>query len=405
MSEQDRINQTRAENAHKRTRKKGQFSNFITNLSDSDKQRFITFLAYIVIVLVAVLSSYLQVQFGTDENFKLSVFITNLAFNLAIGILALLLSIKDGRLSNETRRKGDLYETKKEFKQKSVQIVDVDSFRQWNDKTYEDERLDYIMTELAQINIYDTEYLFVSDADLEKLTEEPCECVATHDNKEVIVQLDKIDEYQYESIKYYRSGKFKFKKLPYSFFKSGTGRNEYKFYADNEGRDQKIEVIAYVYRIIMIVVFSVIISLAIVNPTGANGKQVAYDTVSRVANAVISIFMGYSLAHDEKNRLIDGLLFKIDKIEQYLTDIESGTFIPLNKSDVIRIKIEEIRKKRLEQEQTQEIPIIAQEESQPSATESKTVADQQQVEEVTIEMTPEEYEEYTKNHNDASIRG
>ena len=66
---------------------------------------------------------------------------------------------------------------------------------------------------------------------------------------------------------YFRSGKFKFKKLPYSFFKSAVGRNDYKFYADSEGKDKKIELFSYVYRVLSILIFSIIISFSLVNPT------------------------------------------------------------------------------------------------------------------------------------------
>lgn len=374
-------------------RKENSVLNFINNLNDADKQRFVTFLAYIVILAVAVLSSYWSVAFGTKEEFKLSAFVTALCFNIVIGIICLMLSIKDGRLSNETRRRGDLFEMKQEFKRASAKIVDLDAFRQWNDANYEKERKEYIMDELAKINIFDYEYLNVSEEDLKKLLLNPCECVIKKDGKDVIVQLDQIDEYQKEMISHYKSGKFKFKKLPYSFFKSFKGRNDYKYYADTEGSDQKIELMAYVYRITMIVVFSIIISFTLVNPNDANSKQVIYDTVSRLCNAVLSIFMGYSLAHDEKNRLVDGLSFKIDKIDNYITDLDSGKFIPTNRSDAVAQKIKEIRDRK-----------------QAALIENKvevndSIEDKKEVESPIIdndseyiEMTQEEFEELKKNH-------
>lgn len=312
----------------------------IAAANDADKQRLTTYLAYIAVVLIAILSSSLNLLFDLS-NFDAKKYAISVCFNIAFGVVALLLSLKDGRLSNETRRKGELYETKQEFKKQSSFIVDDDSFRQWNDELYEKEKLDYIKTELSKINITDLDYLKLNDKQLKTLLTEEIE----FNNK----ALDKINEDQLETIKKYRDGKFVYKKLPYTFFKSEFNENEYKQYADIEGTNKKIELYAYVYRIAMIVMVPAILGLAVVNPTSAGAKTIAYDMVSRVTNVCTSIFLGYSLAHDESRRLINSLIYKIEKIKQYLVDLETGIFVPKSRDEIQIQKLTKIREKRKEE--------------------------------------------------------
>ena len=89
------------------------FKNTLTKFNDSEKQRILTWLCYVAVISLAILTSSLTLFFDT-ENFNASVFFCSLCFNLAIAILMLILSLRDGRLSNETRKSGELYEIKKE---------------------------------------------------------------------------------------------------------------------------------------------------------------------------------------------------------------------------------------------------------------------------------------------------
>lgn len=321
-----------------------------------DKQRIVTYLCYIFIIVVSVLSSTLSIVFGL-ENFNAPRFITNTCLNVAFSIIALILSWKDGEMASDNRRTGPLAELKEIFKKVVKLIVDTDSFRQWNDRFYEIERKDYIKTQLANAQIFDYEYLLVSDHDLETLKERPrndIELFVKESGETKTIALDQITEYQFRVIDIFRKGKYKFPKIPYTFFRETNNVNSYKKYATEADKNRKIKVFALFYRVGMIVIFSVIFALAIINPNASDGKQIAFDTLSRIFNMVTSLFMGYSLARDEAIRLRDSLEYKISTINDYLADIETGAFVPLNRTEEINRKIEE-RRERIKKSQIEVI--------------------------------------------------
>lgn len=365
MTEQER--QEKLEREDRIKRRKEAAKSFITGMNDADKQRFITYLAYLALLVLAILSSSLSLLFDPSQ-FDFKAYIIAVAFNIAFGVMGLVLSLKDGRLSNETRRKGNLYETKQEFKRQANLIVDDDSFRQWNDEFYKKNKLDHIKNDLARININTLDYLKVSDSDLETLKNEDIEY-----NGKV---LDKITPYQYEIIVKYRNGDFVYKKLPCSFFKSETYKDEYKEYADSEGKNDKVEAMSFIYRIAMIILIPAIFGLAVVNPTSAGAKTIAYDTASRIMNVLTSIFLGYSLAHDEAARLTKSLIFKINAIKQYLVELATGIFVPISRDEQQLKKLAEIRAKR-------EKEVL----DPPEKNDDGDV----------VEMTEEEYQTYLEN--------
>lgn len=315
------------------------------SLDDAAKQRFITFVAYIGVITLAILTSSLSLLFDID-NFNATRFITGICFNIAFSLIALILSLKDGRLGNQSKKVGELADVKREFKNTVDQVVDDDAFRQWNDHHYEKEREEYILTELINIGIYDWQYLAISEQDLKDLLVAPKENitfrVSRRENRIDTCSLDQITEYQYQVIMLYRQGNFKFPKLNHSFFKHQAGKNDYKYYAENQDKDTKMEFWAFFYRIMMIVIFSGITALAVINPTQSEGSQVLYDIISRIVNVVFSIFFGYSLAHDEARRLVRSLGFKISIIKQYLVEVSTGIFVPKNRNELIKAKLEEI---------------------------------------------------------------
>lgn len=371
---------------------KARWKAYTNSLDDAAKQRFITFIAYVGVLSLAILSSSFGLLFDI-ENFNATRFITGVCFNIAFSLIALILSLKDGRLTNQSKKVGELFETKKVFKSKVDQIVDDDAFRQWNDYKYEKEREEYVLNELAAIGIYDWQYLQISEKDLYELMSTPKEDihfrVSRRDNREDICSLDQITEYQYQVIMLYRQGKYTFNKLNHSYFKNQVGRNDYKYYADNQDKDTKLEFWAFFYRICMIIIFSAIFSLAIINPSESSSSQIIYDTISRIVNVCFSIFFGYSLAHDEAQRLIKSLEFKIGMIEQYLVDITSGIFVPKHRDEIIRAKLDEIRSNKTQNEQpTNNVP-PKEEKCLESAKETKI---EQKVEETKVEQTDFEEE-------------
>lgn len=371
---------------------------------NSNKQRFITYVCYVGIVVVSVLASCLSVVFGIKDNFDSSRFITNLCLNIAFAILALILAWKDGEMSFKQRKKGPLFEITQMFKQSVRLIVDADGFRQWNDVLYERERKDYIMTELASVQVFDYEYLLISDEDLESLKQDARDDIKLYtkeSGKIETITLDQITDLQFEVITVFRQGKFDFPKIPYTFFKTQENVNAYKKYAKEADRNRKTKIWALIYRVAMILIFSAIFALAIINPNQSDGKQIAVDTALRIFNMCSSMFMGYSLAHDEEARLIDSLGYKVGVITDYITDLDTGVFVPMSRSAEINKKITDKRNEiKLQQQKEEENRLkeleAQQEEQKPEPKKDKKRKKkndpQQDQEEIVLEMTEEEME-------------
>lgn len=313
----------------------------------SDKQRLTTYLAYIGIIGISIFSSFLSVIFGI-EHFDSSRFITNLAFNIAIAVLGLVLAWKDGELSNQTRKTGTLFDIRQKFDKSVKIIVDHDSFRQWTDVFYETKRRSYIMNLLSRIGIYEYEYLLISEKDLERLKTEPLENVKYREKgKEYTIALDDITEVQYYKLLRLRHSQIKYEKLPFTFFLSRETEDEYQVYAKEQEHNKKEKVLALTYRIGSLVMLSVIIALSVVNPTESKADQVLFDTIGRIFQLFASMFMGYTIAHDEGEREIKCLEYKCRIIELYDNDTQTGLFAPKNRDELIKEKIAELRDKKM----------------------------------------------------------
>ena len=347
------------------------------NVINSDKQRLATYLAYVAIIGISIFSSCLNVIFGT-ENFDQTRFITNLCFNVAIAILGLVLAWKDGELSNETRKSGQLYEARKMFDKIVKIIVDSDAFRQWADIFYEVKRKEYIMNLLSTFGIYDYDYLLISEKDLETLKHEPLEnIVYRYKGQEYKVCLDEITETQYYQLLKLRKNPIKYERLPFTFFLSRKLVDEYQKYAKEQESNKKQKVLALAYRVGSLVILSAIIALSIINPTKSSASQVAFDTIGRIFQLCTSLFMGYTIAHDEGKREIACLEYKASVIELYDNDCQNGIFVPKNRSEVIAEKIATLREKKIRENGI-----------------DFSILQNDKVKEVEVVMTPEQYDNF-----------
>ena len=312
------------------------------------KQRAITVLCYALILAVSVLSSVLQVIFGF-ENFNLTRFITNLRINSAVSIITMILAMRDGKLSGENAKEGDYYEAKLTFKSVLKKIVSRDFFRQFCDVLFNREREEYVMNILARANIYDDAFLLISNGDFELLKNEPHECVyKDKDGKEIKKPLDQLSELQYEALKKYRSGNYHFPKLEYTYFTSTGYKNNYAYQANLQKRQQRVEVWAIIYRLLLVLIISAVFSLIIINPnTGANYvKQAIIDTTTRLLNFGSSIFFGYVIANDQIKEKTESLLYKVDIINQYEDERATGAFVPKSNDEIVMGKIKALEEQR-----------------------------------------------------------
>lgn len=370
---------------NKKRTKYEKFSNF-------NKNRIITWLAYILIVAVIILTSALQMIFDI-ENFDWIRFITNLCFSLSIAILSMILSMKDGEITNESKKKGDYAEIKQNFNECLKKIVDRDVFRQFCDILYLRERKAYINSNLASVSIFNENYMNVSDNDLKTLRQEPKMCVVGHneDGSEIKKPLDVISDVQYFTLKKYRDGDFKYPKIEYTFFTSRTIKNSYKYQASLQQKQRNTKVFSILYRCLMITIISAIFALTVVNPNEVSGEQIAFDVVSRLFTLITSVFFGYMIAHEEMKQNIDALQYKIDIINQYDVERATGSFKPINVDEQILRKIEKIEnERRLKKEESIKNTITPEVVSKQDTTNNESEIRE-------IEMTEEEYQDYFNN--------
>lgn len=393
--------------------------NYTDSLDHTKKQRIFTLIAYFGVTVLAVISQSLSLLFDL-ENFDGTRYATKICLNIAFNLIVLILAIVDGRLSNETKRTGELYEKRKEFNQETNKIVDEDSFRQWNDVEYERQRKEYVMQELNRIHIYDHQYLLISEEDLKKLLKEPLDHIKYRKSRKTNewdeCTLDQISEYQYDVIMLFRQGKYTFKKINHEYFLSINSRNEYKYHAERQDKkNRKAEFLNIAYRVSMLVVAPAVTSLVVLTGNNSPAGQVAWDTISSVVNICLSIFMGYNLAHNEANDQIGDFKYKIEKIKQYLVELSTGIFVPKDRNEVIREKLEQIRANRereneetnknlkenetlvetdKNEQETETVPIVENEKPKKEDKEPVNPLDQADDGTEEIEMTPEEYKEF-----------
>lgn len=344
------------------------------------KQRIVTWLAYVAIIVLSILASCYELLFDV-QNFDLTKFVTKLSISIVIAIFALLMAMKDGKTTNETKKSGDYYEAKQKFKGKVDQLVNKDWFRQWCDgPMYERERKSAIMAVLSEYGIMEYEYLLVSDDDLLALQSDPKVCSVGNGSTK---PLDVITKYQAKVVKMIRDG-FKFKKLDYSYFTSSTAGGGYAYYANLKEHQRRRKIFALAYRVFMILVSTSIFALAAINPHDEEAAQVAFDTTGRLFTLLSSVFMGYTLANDEMLENIDAMIFKMEKIDEYLIEKESGQFVPVSKDDAIRARIEEIERRKAEEMQKAKESVVTPDVVSPNETPPA-------IEYREIEMTEDEY--------------
>lgn len=374
--------------ALKLSRKKDRYE----KMQNLNKQRAVTYLAYLMIIVVIVLSSCLQLIFDV-ENFNTARFITNLCFSFFIAIFGMILAMQDGELSNEAKKNGEYWDIKQRFKDCLTKIVDRDIFRQFCDKLFYKERDSYIDEKLASVSIFDHDYIKINENELRSLQNEPKQCVFAFDKdgKELIKPFDQINELQYMFILKYKNGHFKFPKLEYTFFTSRNKRNGYKAQAELLEKQQNTKLFGILYRCCMILIVSTILALAVINPNASSAAQVAMDMVGRIFTLITSVFFGYTLANSEMRQNIDSFEYKCDIIDQFYIEKETGSFVPMNMSEVILQKIkmiEEARKKAREEKvaENSNKEIVKQEEPKVEVI----IPPKEEITEPTEDITPNE---------------
>lgn len=344
------------------------------------KQRIVTWLAYVAIVALSVVMSLGNYLFDL-ENFDGVKFATKVSISVAIAILVILMSSKDGKITNEGKEFGRYAEAKASFKAKRSEIVDLDSFRQWADgPLYERERRSAITDILAEYRIDDYNYMLVGKDDFADLAIGPKECVLKGGET---VLLDQLSETQHKAVKYLREG-FRFKALEYSYFTSSANAGGYAYYASLQTKQRRRKVFAIAYRVFMIVVSTAALMLTVFSENEGGVAQAVYDTTSRLVTLVSSAFMGYSLANDEMMEDMSAINFKIEKMDQYLVELRTGQFVPKSKDERIREKIRDIEKEREEEAKRKAAETIIPE----------VVGQKPNPEYMEIEMTEDEYKAY-----------
>lgn len=347
------------------------------------KQRIVTWLAYAAIIALSIITSLGDFLFDPD-NFDATKFATKVSISVCIVIIVMLMSTKDGQITNEERKTGNYHDAKERFKAKRGLIVNLDWFRQWADgPLYERERKAAVVDILAEYGITDYEYMLISDSDFKDLRDGPKECMAAGEMK----PLAELSDAQWKVVRYLRTG-FRFKALEYSYFTSSANAGGYAYYANLRANQRKRKIFAIGYRVFMVVVTTAVFMLAAFKEHGGGAAQIAYDTSSRFATLLSSAFMGYSLANDEMRENISAIEFKIEKIDQYLVESQSGEFVPVSRDERIRERIREMERQKAEEAKRKAESTIIPEVVEPKQNDPGYME---------IEMTEEEYKAFAES--------
>lgn len=324
----------------KKALKRAKRKEYLEVVKNSNKQRLITYITYGFLLILIIVASSLTIFFDI-EHFSPQDFAVNLCFSVAISIIALMLSIKDGELSNENRKNGEYFEAKETFNNLSRKIGSKDAFRQYNDEVYNKERKEYIEQRLIDVNITNINYLYLSSDDLTSLLDKPKMCeFRVGDNEETEIKpFDKINPVQYTTILKLKKGDFKFPKINYTYFMSRDKNSSYRYQAKIQGKPNYIKIFGVIYRLGFLVILSAIFALMAVNPNGSGAGQLALSTISRIFTFVSSCFFGYTLANFEMKITLSSLIFKNDTISDYLKAMQTGAFVPKNIDDLVLEKI------------------------------------------------------------------
>lgn len=372
-------------------------------LKQGDKQKLLTYSAYVVIILVSTFISAYQVEFDVSQITSWG-FLGNLLFNYAVAIIGLFVGIQDAERHYEQTTKSQYYLAKVEYKKAK-------------DKLYETKTnvlfADYVVYRYKKEQFIEMQNLFIEKSIPIEVIDLPenlfnllqYQSIAYYGNYQLIesseeanklrkeniktTEIYKLTEEQYEFALEVRTNGVNLPSLKYSEFLNESGSSDWRDIAYKERHKKSIKRWGFTYRAVMLLLISAIISMAVVELNDAPVGKVLTDIANRLFNLITSIVFAYSIARTEDNMNKDICIYKTSIILDCISETQTGAWKKESVSEKVYQELDKIKEEEKNVEVVDSVPpppIIPQEENGPLQIEEKE----------DIEISVSEWEEFKK---------
>ena len=372
-------------------------------LKQGDKQKLLTYSAYVVIILVSTFISAYQVEFDVSQITSWG-FLGNLLFNYAVAIIGLFVGIQDAERHYEQTTKSQYYLAKVEYKKAK-------------DKLYETKTnvlfADYVVYRYKKEQFIEMQNLFIEKSIPIEVIDLPenlfnllqYQSIAYYGNYQLIesseeanklrkeniktTEIYKLTEEQYEFALEVRTNGVNLPSLKYSEFLNESGSSDWRDIAYKERHKKSIKRWGFTYRAVMLLLISAIISMAVVELNDAPVGKVLTDIANRLFNLITSIVFAYSIARTEDNMNKDICIYKTSIILDCISETQTGAWKKESVSEKVYQELDKIKEEEKNVEVVDSVPpppVIVQEESGPLQIEEKE----------DIEISVSEWEEFKK---------
>lgn len=372
-------------------------------LKQGDKQKLLTYSAYVVIILVSTFISAYQVEFDVSQITSWG-FLGNLLFNYAVAIIGLFVGIQDAERHYEQTTKSQYYLAKVEYKKAK-------------DKLYETKTnvlfADYVVYRYKKEQFIEMQNLFIEKSIPIEVIDLPenlfnllqYQSIAYYGNYQLIesseeanklrkeniktTEIYKLTEEQYEFALEVRTNGVNLPSLKYSEFLNESGSSDWRDIAYKERHKKSIKRWGFTYRAVMLLLISAIISMAVVELNDAPVGKVLTDIANRLFNLITSIVFAYSIARTEDNMNKDICIYKTSIILDCISETQTGAWKKESVSEKVYQELDKIKEEEKNVEVVDSVPpppVIPQEESGPLQIEEKE----------DIEISVSEWEEFKK---------
>ena len=367
-------------------------------LKQNDKQKLLTYSAYVVIILVSTFISAYQVQFDVGKITTWE-FLGNLLFNYVVAIIGLFVGIQDAERHYEQTTKSEYYNAKIDYKKAKDKLYETKTnvlFADYVVYRYKKEQEIEIQNLLIEKTL-PIELISLPD-DLFNLLK--TQSIAYYGNYQLIesseearelrkqniktTEIYKLTEEQFEFVKEIKENGVNLPALKYSEFLNESGSSDWRDIAYKERHKKSIKRWGFTYRAVMLLLLSAIISIAVVELTKATTGKVLTDIANRLFNLITSIVFAYSIARTEDNMNKDICIYKTNIILDCISETQTGAWKKENISDKVYEELDKIK----EDNKNVEI-ILPKQEEQPIAIEQKDE----------IEISTTEWDEFQKWRN------
>lgn len=307
-----------------------------------DKFRLIIFLSYLAIIAVTVVLSLWNAGFDPSK-IQWAKLLGEVLISSALTIIAMFMSIADGRIYFHTSEKYPFKDAFTKHQSTSWGLIRRGlsfAFNGYAHSEYLERSKEYSLSLLRKVGLQELRILDLSREDLKQLCDKPL--LRTFNGIEI--GFDTITKIQYVYILEVKSGKYPYEETPADWFLSGSSSQSadlYRYYARSSAIRLRNRRLRIFYRLIMLLLIAIIWAGIFVgdDPFGA---QSIINAVARTVTVIFAIVSGYLASKEETDSEADELLYKKLFLDKFYSDYQSGIYVPLNLTDIVKEKLKNL---------------------------------------------------------------